>query len=194
LLLDESIVLRRDNPTIEVVLYLITSLHTVGNVYADPGSSDWDLTLTVEQIATGDWATSTSIATTTLSDEPLTTHATAFAFTSPDVERYKLQRQYQFRKARSQYVSGGGDWEYVPREGQLWREDIGLIQQVSISVDVSSFEGSDLADCVRVSVAADYQDSTLAGFVLTTTTGAALGYALECTCAGYSIYQRGDAQ
>lgn len=189
-LADDTIMIRRESPTLELRAFVIAGLHKAINT-SDPGSAEFDFIWELQSItgANTTWATAGVVEYTKTERVTVPVFPTMGASWKEDAQRYLLQREYVLRGRGGLGV--GDDWPYCFKDGQLWGEDLPLLTMISVDIPVDSLTVADLATPLRSLLKCEYVDNSLAGYAYTQTTGAQLGYDLECTVIGYSIHQRG---
>jgi len=165
-----------------VALHLVGVYHG-GSPDADVGQADWTLAVSLEapNSTDTDWLTPTVLASASRTIT-LGTHSSSVNLT-PGASRLLSMRRWNYVRATGPSTQ---TWDYIHRDGQLYREDLALITPVIIEVDASALTTGDLG---MLRVDADYLTGTFGGFSSSQSTPSELGYQLEVVCTGYSIWQ-----
>jgi len=180
-LLQAGIEWRRNGGKMHIAMH-VTSMYHGNSAGLQPGSASWSLAASFERPngTDTDYSTPEVLASKT-KVVSLTTRTSSVNF--EDVAPPLLMTR---RFLYGTTVRGTGQWGYAHREGQLFAEDMQILETVIFELDMSSVTPGTLA---TLRVDADYVTGTLVGFPPTTTTPAALGRALEVVCTGWSVYQ-----
>lgn len=193
---DDSVMIRRENPTIEIVLYVMSFIH-IGQFYgSDGGSANWQFSASIETLDTAsagtDWATAGVDVITLDQTENIPTINTNGAYFGGPHPRIKIQRAFLRNGILGQLGQLTSDWPYAFKDGQLFAEDVPLIVPIYINLDLNGLlDVADLSKPYRVRVSAEYVDDTLEGGSGGPYSGSDLQYGLELTTVGYSVWQRG---
>jgi hypothetical protein len=177
-----AIMWRREGGTMHVALHLVGVYHG-GSPGADVGSSDWTLSVSLEtpNASDTDWSSATVLASGSRTMS-IGTHSSSVNLT-PGASRLLSMRRWNYVRASGPSTQ---TWDYIHRDGQLYREDLALITPVVIEVDASSLATGDMG---MLRVDADYLTGTFDGFSSSQATPSELGYQLEVVCTGFSIWQ-----
>lgn len=192
-LIDDSLVVRREQPTIDVTLLLISSIHT-GWAGSDIGSAQWDITVSVQEMGGSalDWTGATTIETIT---ETIDVTAWPSAAEGVSVSRSRFLRQRRFSMTGFEFGDKGStdDQQTAFRDSHLYSEDFALITPVTITLDLD-LDVSDLDRLFRLRVHGEYVDNSLTGISeggAAASAAISLGDQLELCCVGYAVHQRG---
>ena len=180
-LLQAGIEWRRNGGKMYVAMHL-TSIYHGNSAGLEPGTANWSLAASFERPngTDTDWSTPEVLASKTKVMELITrTSSVAFEEVAPPL---LLTRRYLYGNT----TRGTGVWSYAHRDGQLFADDMAILETVIFELDMSAVTPGTLA---TLRVDADYVTDTLVGFPPSTTTPAALGRALEVVCTGWSVYQ-----